>query len=988
MAQRNIDFGSFPDDPDADAIRTAFQKTQENFTELFNTVSNSGVTTINTTKQPGITVNRSTGNVSLSNDFYQLKVKTGSLGLGLLPGSELDAVTINSGLSNLWVDLLDNTIINTSLLVGSVSPGDPNVYITDGNIIASNVVTSNTFIGNTANVINLNASGNILTNNITSNNSITANGNLTVANANLGNLATANFINAASNVNAANMNVSNTVYTFDLSATGTAFLTTVDVSSNLVVDNTANVGNLRTDNLLYANGQPWDLQEAAGSNNEIQFNLNDNFAASANLTFNPATNNLSVGGNINANNITANYFIGDGGGLSNLNVTAGTQIVNGDSNVDIPLADSNITMSVNGTPNVVVVTDTSLIVDGDLVGHIANVDDVITKNLVATQQVFLGSVNNLQIDGGSSGNVLTTYGNGVLYWGAGGGGGGSGATGATGPAGPQGATGVAGTNGSTGATGIQGATGVTAIGGAYVHTQGSASNVWVVVHNLNSQYVNLEPIDSSNKSYVGRYDYPSVTFNNANAATLTFSSAVTGYVAVTSGGGQLGATGPAGPQGATGVAPVLSTVNKNQTLGSIVTYSSQPTPFTIVSVSITTTGAPVQVIVTGDANPLSTASNCVINLYRGSTAIGGSIQIESAATLENVPYALQIIDSPAAGTYTYSLKLVSNSGSGWVFGESAGPVISVVELQNVQGSTGATGATGVAGIYESPTPPPSTDVLWYDTSTSGIDGVGATGATGPAGPSGLGAVYLHTQSSASTTWTVVHNLNNQYVNIEPVDSTGNSYVGRYDYPRITFNNANALTMTFSSAVTGFAAISAGGPAGSTGATGPAGSPGGATGATGPQGATGAQGATGSAGTAAGSNTQIQFNDATSFGADANLTFNKTTGSLSVGGNYLRSVATGIGAAGTNQGTATSITKDINVISAVSAGQGVILPAAVAGMVLIVNNTSGNTLNVYPASGGVINSLATNAAYSHTAGASLQYYAINGTQWYTVGATYA
>jgi hypothetical protein len=29
MAQRNIDFGSFPDDPDADAIRAAFQKTQD-----------------------------------------------------------------------------------------------------------------------------------------------------------------------------------------------------------------------------------------------------------------------------------------------------------------------------------------------------------------------------------------------------------------------------------------------------------------------------------------------------------------------------------------------------------------------------------------------------------------------------------------------------------------------------------------------------------------------------------------------------------------------------------------------------------------------------------------------------------------------------------------------------------------------------------------------------------------------------------------------
>jgi len=56
--------------------------------------------------------------------------------------------------------------------------------------------------------------------------------------------------------------------------------------------------------------------------------------------------------------------------------------------------------------------------------------------------------------------------------------------------------------------------------------------------------------------------------------------------------------------------------------------------------------------------------------------------------------------------------------------------------------------------------------------------------------------------------------------------------------------------------------------------------------------------------------------------------------------------------------------------------------------LIVNNTSATSMNVYPASGGAINSLATNAAYTHTAGASLQYYAVSSTQWYTVGASYA
>ena len=451
MAQRNIDFGSFPNDPDADAIRAAFQKTQENFTELFNTVSNSGVTSINPTKQPGITVNRSTGNVLLSNDFYQLNVKTNSLGLGLAAGLELDAVIANTGLSNLYVDLLNNTIINTSLLIGSISPGDPNVVITTGNI----------------------------------------------------------------------------------NATG---------------------------------------------------------------------------------NITGSYLFGNGYYLTG--ITGAT---------------------------------------------------------------------------------------------------GSGATGATG------ATGI----GATGLTGPTGATGVT------------------------------------------------------------------------------GATGPVGSTGATGI---------------------------------------------------------------GATGLTGATGTEGAT----------------------------------------GPV----GPQGFSGSTGSTGATGEAGIVEGPTAPPPGDYLWLDTLTPGINGpTGATGATGPTGATGVAG------------------------------ATG---------------------------------------AGTTGATG----------VVGPTGATGPAGATGSAGTAAGSNTEVQFNDATAFGADANLTFDKTTGRLSVGGNYLRSIQTSVSAAGSTQGDATALTKDINIISTVSAGQGVRLPTAVAGMVLIINNTTITDMNVYPATGAAINSLSTNLGLNHIAGASLQYYAVSSTKWYTVGASYA
>jgi hypothetical protein len=115
--------------------------------------------------------------------------------------------------------------------------------------------------------------------------------------------------------------------------------------------------------------------------------------------------------------------------------------------------------------------------------------------------------------------------------------------------------------------------------------------------------------------------------------------------------------------------------------------------------------------------------------------------------------------------------------------------------------------------------------------------------------------------------------------------------------------------------------------------------------------------------------------------NANVNVNMT-------GYMIRSVATGITAAGTNQGTATAITKEMNIVSTVASGAGVVLPTAVAGMVISITNTSANSLAVYPATSAAINTGATNAAYSQPAGATLQFIAPTTTQWYTVGATFA
>ncbi len=100
----------------------------------------------------------------------------------------------------------------------------------------------------------------------------------------------------------------------------------------------------------------------------------------------------------------------------------------------------------------------------------------------------------------------------------------------------------------------------------------------------------------------------------------------------------------------------------------------------IVSQTITTSGRPVQIIATGDANPVSTGGGwCILQLYRDGTAIGKKLQAESSGSNENIPYCLNFIDNPTAGTYTYSVKAV-NIPTTFDFGEADGNQITILEL--------------------------------------------------------------------------------------------------------------------------------------------------------------------------------------------------------------------------------------------------------------------------------------------------------------------
>jgi hypothetical protein len=122
----------------------------------------------------------------------------------------------------------------------------------------------------------------------------------------------------------------------------------------------------------------------------------------------------------------------------------------------------------------------------------------------------------------------------------------------------------------------------------------------------------------------------------------------------------------------------------------------------------------------------------------------------------------------------------------------------------------------------------------------------------------------------------------------------------------------------------------------------------------------------------------QFESVTVTGASALQAVTATTVTGAI-----RLPVAAVAAAGSTQGDAAALAEGINVVSAADGTKGVILPTAVAGMVIIVKNTAAGALKIYPATGGAVNAVAANGAYSITNLTSSLLVASSTTQWYSV-----
>jgi hypothetical protein len=124
----------------------------------------------------------------------------------------------------------------------------------------------------------------------------------------------------------------------------------------------------------------------------------------------------------------------------------------------------------------------------------------------------------------------------------------------------------------------------------------------------------------------------------------------------------------------------------------------------------------------------------------------------------------------------------------------------------------------------------------------------------------------------------------------------------------------------------------------------------------------------------GSTTNVNIGSAVS-GATSNTTVN---------GFLVNSISAAVTAAGANQANATALVSNINNVTVVATNaDGVRLPTAIAGIrILIRNSDAADTLKIYPATGGQIDALGTNASYSLAAGSTIELFASTTTQWHT------
>ena len=238
----------------------------------------------------------------------------------------------------------------------------------------------------------------------------------------------------------------------NVTSLGTLSSLSIDGGNLSIANNSSSNNGIKTDYIYKTDGTPWDFAAAAGSTGQIQFHgAGTDLDASANLTFDTSTNNLTVNGNIitgtgsggnitGANEVHANAFFGDGGNLSNINganvseVALATHVTAADQgNITSvgTLASLSVTNDITSTSGTILAGNignslTYLHGDGSNIANVsaefvaaANLTGgTLSSNVTSSSLTSVGTLSNLSVGGNitvTTGNISTTTGNITSY---------------------------------------------------------------------------------------------------------------------------------------------------------------------------------------------------------------------------------------------------------------------------------------------------------------------------------------------------------------------------------------------------------------------------------------------------------------------------------------------------------------------------------------------------------------------------------------------
>jgi hypothetical protein len=262
-----------------------------------------------------------------------------------------------------------------------------------GNITGGNVISTNATIGGT-----MSATGNITGGNVLTGGQISATGNLSALNVNTG------IVSATGNIVGGNLNIPSGLISVSGNITG---------GNLLIPTGVANIGNITTANIVAGNITSAIISATGNISGPNIVATILSVSAALNVTGNINGGNLLTSGLISTTgNVTANYFFGDGGQLSNITAVQAAKIANGTSQINIPIASSNAFITIGGVSNVAVFSTTGeyitglLSVSGNVTGGNVLTSGLVSATGTVTGSSFLGTVVSVTANV-TGGNVLT-----------------------------------------------------------------------------------------------------------------------------------------------------------------------------------------------------------------------------------------------------------------------------------------------------------------------------------------------------------------------------------------------------------------------------------------------------------------------------------------------------------------------------------------------------------------------------------------------------